>query len=113
MATLRLALHRGTLVAIAVWSLLMLVMEMFKGGGVGNPRLCATDPRCGDVASWMPTAAWVGGTLLILVIGYGLRPANGPATTTKDKVIGFAVAVGVLVLVGVALTLYHDSRPIA
>ena len=113
MTSLRLALHRWTLVAIAAWSLLILVMEMFKGGGVGNPILCATDPTCGDVGSWVPTAAWVGGTLLIVVLGYGLRPAGGPATTTKDKIVGLAVAVGVLVLVAAALTLYHDNRPIA
>jgi hypothetical protein len=88
-------------------------MEMFKGGGVGNPRLCATDPTCGDVAGWLPIAAWAGGILVILVLGYGLRPGGGPSTTTKDKVVGLVVAVGILVLVGVALTLYQDSRPIA
>jgi hypothetical protein len=110
--TLRVALHRSTLVGIAAWSLVMLVTETFKGGSVGNPWLCATDPTCGEVG-WIPTAAWIGGTLVILVIGYGIRPAGGPATTTRDKVVGLVVAMGVLVLVGVALTLYHDSRPIA
>ena len=113
MTTLRLALHRWTLLGIAAWSLVMLVMQMFKGGGVGNPLLCATDSTCGDVAGWIPTAAWLGGILVILVLGYGLRPAGGPSTTTKDKVVGLVVAVGVLVLVGVALTLYQDNRPIA
>jgi hypothetical protein len=111
-ATLRVALHRWTLVGIAGWSLVMLVTETFKGGSVGNPRLCATDPTCGDVG-WIPTAAWIGGALVILVLGYGLRPAGGPATTTRDKVVGLVVAVGVLVLVGVAFTLYQDNRPIA
>ena len=112
MTTLRVALHRGTLVGIAAWSLMMLVTETFKGGSVGNPRLCATDPTCGEVG-WIPTAAWIGGTLVILVLGYGLRPAGGRATTRKDKVVGVVLALGILVLVGVAFTLYQDNRPIA
>jgi hypothetical protein len=111
--SLRVALHRGTLVAIAIWSLLLLVNEMFKGGSVGNPVLCATDPRCGEgTYSLVATVAWVGGTLIILVLGYVFRPTGGPATTTKDKVVGLAIAVGVLVLAGVAITLYQVSQPV-
>jgi len=111
-ATLRLALHRWTVVGIAAWSLVMLVTETFKGGGVGNPRLCATDPTCGEIG-WIPTAAWIGGILLILALGYGLRPVREPATTAKDKVVGLAIVLGILVLAGVAFTLYQDNRPIS
>ena len=90
MTTLRVALHRGTVVAIAIWSLLLLVNEMFKGGSVGNPILCATDPRCGEGRySVVATVAWVGGTLLVLVLGYVFRPVRGPETTTRDKVVSF------------------------
>ena len=102
MATLRLALHRWTLVGIVAWSLVVL----------WNPRLCATDPTCGEMG-WIPTAAWIGGILLILVLGYGLRPAREPGTTWKDKVVGLAIALGILVLAGVAFTLYQDYRSIA
>jgi hypothetical protein len=110
--TLRVALHRWTLVAIATWSLLLLVNEMFKGGSVGNPILCATDPRCGEgTYSVVATAAWVGGTLLILVLGYVFRPVRQPETRTKDKVVSLIVATGVLVLAGLAITLYQVSRP--
>ena len=112
MATLRLALHRWTLVGIVAWSLVVLWTETFKGGSVGNPYLCATDPTCGEVG-WIPTAAWIGGILLILVLGYGLRPAREPGTTWKDKVVGLAIALGILVLAGVAFTLYQDNRSIA
>jgi hypothetical protein len=109
-ATLRVALHRWTLGGIAAWSLIMLVTETFKGTNVGGPA-CYTDPTCGEVG-WIPTATWIGGIVLILALGYCLRPASEPATTTKDKVVGLAVALGLLVLAGVAFTLYQDNRPI-
>ena len=98
--------------AIAIWSLLLLVNEMFKGASVGNPILCATDPRCGEgTYSVVATVAWVAGTWLILVLGYVFRPAGGPATTTKDKVMSFVAAAGIVVLAGVAITLYQVSQP--
>ena len=110
--TLRVALHQWSILGMAAWSLLLLVNEMFSGSHVGNPFLCATDPRCGEGRfSVIATVAWVGGTFLILVLGSALRPAGEPATTTKDKVVSFAVAAGVLVLAGVAITLYQANQP--
>ena len=111
MTALRLALHRWTVAGIVAWSLLVLYMETFKGAGGGGLR-CATDPTCGEVG-WIPTAAWIVGILLILGLGYRVRPASERATTTKDKVVGIALAVIILMLAGAAFTIYQDNRPIA
>jgi hypothetical protein len=108
MTTLRVALHRWAVIGIAAWSLLVLIAQTYKGSGVGGPE-CWTDPTCGEIG-WIPAAAWVGGIMLILVLGYASRPAGEPATSTKDKVVGLAVALGILVLVAVTITLVQDLR---
>jgi hypothetical protein len=111
MTTLRVALHRWSVIGIAAWSLLVLMAQTFKGGGVGGWE-CDTDPTCGEIG-WIPAAAWVGGIMLTIVIGYASRPAGEPVTTTKDKVVGLAVALGILVLVAVTITLVQEPSNLA
>jgi hypothetical protein len=60
---------------------------------------------------WIPTAAWIGGILLILAFGYALRPASEPGTTTRDKVVSLAVALVFFVLAGVASTRFQGNSP--
>jgi len=110
MRTLRAALSRGTIVAAIAWTLVILFIETFKGSNVGGPA-CYTDPTCGEVG-WVPTAAWVGGILVILVIGHG-PTGRQPATTLADKLVAVVVAVTVLVIAAAVFTFYQDHRPIA
>ena len=56
----------------AGWSILVLLFQTFKGANVGNPRLCATDPTCGE-DKMVPVAVWLVGILVILVLGYFTR----------------------------------------
>ncbi len=59
------------LAAVVGWTALVLLAQAFKGSSVGGPA-CRTDPNCGEVL-WIPVAAWLGGCLVILVIGYWIR----------------------------------------
>ncbi len=115
MRTLRATLYREVVAVLVAWSLLMLLVQTFKGGSVGGPA-CYTDPTCGEIG-WIPTAFWIIGILVILVVGFALRPerlrsadsGSGPT----DKVVAVALVLGTLAIVAVALTLYQDSRPIS
>ena len=60
------------LALLAGWSILVLLFQTFKGANVGNPRLCATDPTCGE-DMMVPVAVWLVGILVILVLGYFTR----------------------------------------
>jgi hypothetical protein len=68
MRTLGTTFDRWVIGVLVAWSLLMLFVQTFKGTNVGG-RACVTDPTCGEIA-WIPTAAWLGGILLILIIGF-------------------------------------------
>ncbi len=59
------------LVVVVGWSALVLLAQAFKGASVGG-LACRTDPNCGEVL-WMPVAVWLGGCVVILVIGYWTR----------------------------------------
>jgi hypothetical protein len=118
MRTLRAALSRGTIVAAIAWSLVILFTESFKGTNVGG-KACYTDPTCGEVG-WIPTATWIGGILVILVIGYALHErartdsSDGPpAATLADKLVAVVAVVTVLLIAAAVFTLYLDHRPIA
>ena len=60
------------LVLLAGWSILVVAFQTFKGANVGNPRLCATDPTCGE-DMMIPVAVWLAGIIVILVLGYVTR----------------------------------------
>ena len=115
MRTLRVTLYREVVAALVAWSLLMLLVQTFKGGSVGGPA-CYTDPRCGEIG-WIPTAFWIVGILVILAVGFALRPARlrsaDSASGLGDKVVAVVLVLVTLVGVAAALTLYQDSRPIS
>jgi Mn2+/Fe2+ NRAMP family transporter len=94
-------------VALA-WSLVILFIETFKGSNVGGPA-CYTDPTCGEVGV-IPTAAWIGGVLVILLMGYATK--RQPASSYTDKLVAVVVVVTVLVFAAAAFTFYQDHRPI-
>jgi hypothetical protein len=111
MKTLRAALYPQVLGALAGWSLLMLLVETFKGSSVGG-RACYTDPTCGEIG-WIPTATWIVGILVILVIGFAVRSreqGDRSGTTLPDKLVAVVVVLGILVFAGAALTFYQDLR---
>jgi len=114
MRTLRVTLYREVVAALVAWSLLVLLVQTFKGGSVGGPA-CYTDPRCGEIG-WIPTAFWIVGILGILVVGFALRPARlrsvDPASG-GDKVVAVVLVLVTLLGVAATLTLYQDSRPIS
>ena len=115
MRTLRATLYREVVAVLVGWSLLMLLVQTFKGGSVGGPA-CYTDPRCGEIG-WIPTAVWIVGILVILVVGFALRPARlrsvDSASGLGDKVVGVVLVLVALAVVAAALTLYQDTRPIS
>jgi hypothetical protein len=118
MRTLRAALNRWVIATLVAWTLLILAVETFKGTNVGGSA-CFTDPTCGEIG-WIPSAAWIGGMLIILAIGFAMRspdadsPDQKPSRTTlADKLVALIVVLAILVLVTVALTFYQDNRPTA
>lgn len=60
------------ILALVVWTSLVILFQTFKGAGVGNPLSCATDPNCGEIA-WIPPVAWAAGAVVILAIGWVTR----------------------------------------
>jgi hypothetical protein len=68
MRTARGLFTRWVILAIAGWSVLVLLFQTFKGANVGNPA-CIKDPYCGEVG-WVPVAAWVAGIVLIVLVAY-------------------------------------------
>ncbi len=83
MRTLRATLNRWVIAALIAWSLLNLFVQTFKGASVGG-LACRTDPTCGEIA-WIPTAAWIGGMLLILVLGFLVRARPGMLAGMDEK----------------------------
>src|SRR3954468_9582796 len=67
MKTLRATMNRYVVSALAGWSVLMYLVQTFKGTNVGG-LACETDPTCGEVG-WVPWAFWLGGVAIILLIG--------------------------------------------
>jgi hypothetical protein len=111
MRTLRAALYPRVMGALAGWSLLMLLVQTFKGGSVGG-RACYTDPTCGEIG-WIPTATWIVGLLVILVIGFAVRsrdPGGESGTTVPDKLVAAIVVLGIVLFAAAAFTLYQDIR---
>ena len=115
MRTLRATLNRWVIAALVAWSLLNLLVQMFKGTNVGG-FACATDPTCGEIA-WIPTAFWIGGILLILAIGFVLATRaqggpsqEGPAIPIADRLLAVAVVLAVLALAAVAFWSYQANR---
>ena len=115
MRTLRATLDRWVIGALVAWSLLMLFVQTFKGTNVGG-RACVTDPTCGEIA-WIPTAAWLGGILLILIIGFVLHAVaqrgpirEEPAIPIADRLLAVAIVLAVLALAAVAFWAYQANR---
>ena len=71
MNRLRAAVRPWVIACVAVWSVLVLLAQAFKGSSVGGPA-CRTDPKCGEVG-WIPVAVWLAGCVVILVLGYWTR----------------------------------------
>jgi len=71
MSLLRAIARPLVLAAVVGWSALVLLAQTFKGASVGGPA-CRTDPNCGEVP-WIPVAVWLGGCVVILVLGYWTR----------------------------------------
>lgn len=69
---MRTTLRPPILALLAGWSILILLFQTFKGANVGNPRLCATDPTCGE-DGMIPVAVWLAGLFVFLVLGYFTR----------------------------------------
>jgi heme A synthase len=115
MRTLRATLNRWVIAALVAWSLLNLFVQTFKGTNVGG-LACRTDPTCGEIA-WIPTAAWLGGILVILAIGFALRAAvpgspsrEEPPIPIADRLLAVAVVLAVLALAAVAFWSYQANR---
>jgi len=69
--TLRALFGRSVVVAMGLWSAIVLALQVFKGGGVGG-LACRTDPSCGEQL-WIPVAAWLLGLVGIVGIGWLVR----------------------------------------
>jgi hypothetical protein len=70
MDTVRNTLRPAVIVLLSLWSVSILLLQLFKGGSVGGAA-CYTDPTCGEnpnmgYAVW---AAWLAGVLIILAVG--------------------------------------------
>ena len=118
MRTLRAALNRWVIAALVAWSLLNLFVQTFKGASVGGGA-CWTDPTCGEIP-WIPTAAWIGGILLILMIGFASRaraledPSQAElAIPIADRLLAVAVVLAFLALAAVAFWSYEANRAVS
>jgi hypothetical protein len=118
MRTLRVTLDRWTVAAILVWSLINLYVQTFKGASVGGPA-CYTDPTCGEIA-WIPTAAWIGGILIILVMGFLVNSARHdrrkwaePPIPIVDRLTAVVVVLAMLAFAALVFWYYQATRVVA
>jgi hypothetical protein len=70
MDSIRNTLRPAVILLLIVWSVSILLLQLFKGGSVGGAA-CYTDPTCGEnlnmgYAVW---AAWLAGIFIILAMG--------------------------------------------
>ena len=67
--------HGPTVIAVAVWTALILVFLQFRGAGVGGPA-CRTNPQCDDPIALIEIIFWAIGTSLIIAIASPRRQSE-------------------------------------
>ena len=78
MDSLRRVFRPWVIGALAGWTLMVLLAQIFKGGGIGGPD-CYPDPSCLE-ATWVPWAVWAVGIVLVWQL-----PTCLGARTRKDS----------------------------